>query len=158
MNCSHHLLLSAFAAGLLALSLPPAHGGSSASSAASDSVSVSVGSLSGSVQQSSESSTSDRKVADGDYRIIEVAAIEGEPARVRLRLRPALTQHAAAGFDLTLPLELVQRQGMLVEGATLGARNRPYGLEFSAGAPREAFFLALSDDWYDELRSVPVTL
>lgn len=158
MNFSRHLLRPALVAGILALSFPAARGGSSASSAASDSVSVSVGSLSGSVQQSSQSSTSDRQVADGDYRITEVAALEGESAQVRLQLQPVAASAESAGIALTLPLALVQRHAGLVEGATLGARNRPYGVEFSAGAPRQAFFLALSDDWYDELRSVPVSL
>lgn len=150
----------ALLAASLLFALTGAHAGSSASSAASDSVSVSVGSLSGSVQQSSQSSGDDQKVADGDYRIIDIAAIAGEPARVRLLLQPVQAAAAAGpGFALVLPVELVQVQaGVLTEGATLGARNRPYGLEFSAGAPRRAFFLALHDDWRDELRSTPVTL
>lgn len=148
--------LPAVVAGVLAIFLPLAQASGSASSAASDSIGTSVGSLSGSVRQSSQSSTSERDVADGDYRIIEVAALEGEPERVRLQLEPVQAGQAATAFALTLPRSVLHEQAGLVEGATLAARNRPYGVEFSAGTPRRAFFLALHDDWYDELRSVPV--
>ena len=104
MSFSHHLLAAAILG--CALAVPSSHvrAGSSASSAASDSVSVSVGSLSGSVKQSSDSITPDRKVADGDYRIVRTALLAGTPARVQLHLQPVgsdgtlarLRAHAAA--------------------------------------------------------------
>ena len=46
----------------------------------------------------------------------------------------------------------------LAVGATVTARHRPYGLEFSEGATPKPFFLALADDWFAELQSRPVPL
>src|SRR5213595_2720387 len=57
---------------------------SSASSAASDS----IGSLSDSLRGSSNSSDK-KKVAEGDYRITEIAAIAEKPGMLRLTMQPA---------------------------------------------------------------------
>lgn len=142
----------------------PAGAASSAASSASDSVAASVGSLSGSVQQSSNSSSKDRQVTDGDYKIIEVALEDGRPGMVRLTLAALATATpAAAGaaptenFYLYLPHQVLIESG-LAEGATIGARQRPYGLEFDQGQPRRAFFLALNDAWYRELQTTAVAL
>ena len=144
----------------------PVGAASSAASSASDSVAASVGSLSGSVQQSSNSSSKDRQVTDGDYKIIEVALEDGRPGMVRLTLAALATATpaaAAAGaapaenFYLYLPHPVLVESG-LAEGATIGARQRPYGLEFDQGQPRRAFFLALNDAWYRELQTTAVAL
>ena len=145
----------------------PAGAGSSAASSASDSIAASVGSISGSLVQSSNSSSRDKQVADGDYRIIEVASEDGRPGLVRLTLAAAVLappavsggEGANAGdlFSLFLPEQLLATTP-LAEGATISARQRPYGLEFAAGQPRRAFFLALHDEWYRELQSTPLAL
>ena len=127
---------------------------SSASSASSDGSSASVGSLSTSIEGSSNSSKAD-KVAEGDYRIIEVAAADKQPGKLRLTLR-ALNP-ADGEFFLTLPQEAVS-QGRLVTGVVVTAKQHAYGVQFAAGAPREAFFLVLQDAWYQELRTKAVTL
>ena len=133
----------------------PALAASSASSASSDGSSASVGSLSTSIEKSSNSSSKGDKVAEGDYRIIEVAVAERQPGKMRLTLR-ALNP-ADGEFFLTLPQEAVQ-QGRLAEGGVVTARAHAYGLQFAAGAPREAFFLVLQDAWYQELQTKAVTL
>ena len=133
----------------------PALAASSASSASSDGSSASVGSLSTSVEKSSNSSSKDDKVAEGDYRIIEVAAADQQPGKMRLTLR-ALNL-ADGEFILTLPQEAVM-QGRLAVGGIVTTRQHAYGLQFAAGAPREAFFLALRDEWYQELQTKVVTL
>ena len=133
----------------------PALAASSTSSAASDGSSASVGSLSTSIEKSSNSSSKGDKVAEGDYRIIEVAVAERQPGKMRLTLR-ALNP-ADGEFFLTLPQEAVQ-QGRLAAGAVVTARAHAYGLQFAAGAPREAFFLVLRDEWYQELQTKAVTL
>jgi hypothetical protein len=142
-----------------------AHAASSASSEVSGSVSTSVGSLSDSVRKSSDSSSKGKDVAAGDYRLIEVAAADDRPGLLRLKLQALAGSEGAQGaqgagdFDLLLPQEAVQR-AQLVAGAQISARQRPYGVEFSAGAgaDHKAFFLVMQDDWYRELNSRPVTL
>ncbi|MEO8279946.1 MAG: hypothetical protein ABI564_09660 [Ideonella sp.] len=153
-------------AALLAGFSMPAGAASSAASSASDSVTASVGSLSGSLVQSSNSSSKGgQQVADGDYRIIEIARDADRPDSVRLKLvataMPANQLPAGNGepasFELIVPQQVVFKTG-LIEGATINARQRPYGLEFAEGQPRRAFFLALRDEWYRELKSTPVSL
>ena len=133
----------------------PALAASSTSSAASDGSSASVGSLSTSIEKSSNSSSKGDKVAEGDYRIIEVAAAEQQPGKMRLTLR-ALNP-TDGEFVLTLPQTAVQ-QGRLATGVVVTARAHAYGLQFAAGVPREAFFLVLRDEWYPELQTKAVTL
>jgi hypothetical protein len=38
------------------------------------------------------------------------------------------------------------------------AQRRVYGFEFARGDTREAFYLVLADEWYDELAARPVQL
>lgn len=129
----------------------------------SDSVSALVGSASDSLQRSSESSVGRRHAAAGDYRIVALADAAGRPGRVQLMLRALADDTAAAAGDggdewlLFVPAPLVARHG-LATGATVSARPRPYGTEFAAGTPRQAFFLVLRDDWYRELDARPLPL
>ena len=132
----------------------PALAASSASSASSDGSSASVGSLSTSIEKSSNSSKADT-VAEGDYRIVDVAVADKQPGKMRLTLR-ALNP-ADGEWVLTLPQEAVA-QARLVAGGVVTARQHAYGVQFAAGAPREAFFLVLQDAWYEELRTKAVTL
>jgi len=134
----------------------PALAESSASSAASDSVSTSVGSISGSIRKSSDSSSKGTDVAEGEYKIIEMAAVADKPGTVRLTLQPQAGV-ADGEFFLDLPEQAVQ-QGRLAQGRTVMARQRAYGLEFSQGEPQQPFFLVLADDWYRELQTKVVKL
>jgi len=137
---------------LLAAAALPAGAASSTSSAASEGVSASVGSLSTSVEQSSNSSSKDDKVADGDYTVIEVAAAPARPGRLRLTL-----QRQGMTLVLYAPQEAVHRAGVAA-GQVVAARQRPFGVEFAAGEPRRAFFLALHDGWLPELQTRAVSL
>jgi hypothetical protein len=141
-----------------ALSLP-VHAASSTASSASDSVGASVGSISGSIQRSSNSSTT-TAVAEGDYKIIEMATVADRPGQQRLTLRavagPAV-QQADNEFFLFVP-DAAVAQGRLATGHVVSARPRPYGIEFAQAESREAFFLVLSDSWYRELQTTPVVL
>ncbi len=137
------------------LAAGPAVAGSSASSASSEGASASVGSSSTSIEKSSKSSSKDDKVAEGDYRIIEMAASDQQPGKVRLTLQAL---NAADGeLFLYVPQEAVQ-QGRLATGGVVTARQQAYGVQFAAGAPREAFFLVLRDEWMQELRTRAITL
>jgi len=134
----------------------PALAESSASSAASNSASTSVGSSSTSVEKSSDSSKGNN-VAEGDYRIIEMAAAADRPGAVRLKLQALAERGAAGEFFLVLPQQAVD-QGRLAAGQTVTARQRAYGLEFARSETQQAFFLVLADDWYRELQTNPVRL
>jgi len=137
---------------LLAAAALPAGAASSTSSAASEGVSASVGSLSTSVEQSSNSSSKDDKVADGDYTVIEVADAPARPGQLRLTL-----QRQGMAFFLYAPQQAVHRGGVAA-GQVVSARQRPFGVEFAAGEPRRTFFLALHDGWLPELQTRAVSL
>ena len=148
------IALPALALLLATLGLP-AMAGSSASSASSDSVSTSVGSISTSFETSSESSTKGDDVAEGEYRIIEVAVAEQRPGAMRLKLQAVAKPGAESEFYLYLPHQALA-QGRLETGHVVTARKRPYGLEFAkADAP---FFLVLQDAWYREMSTKAITL
>ena len=131
-------------------------GASSASSAGS----ASVGSLSNSITASSNSSSPADKVAEGDYRVVEVALLAERPGMLRLQLR-ATAPAATAPIWLTLPEKALAGRA-LRNGDIVNARHRPYGIEFAhaqqAGQPRTAFFLVLADDWFGELAPKVLTL
>lgn len=139
-------LLMALAAAL------PCHAESFASSSASSASSASIGSVSDSLTSASGSSTA--KVAEGDYRIVEVAAAE-RPDRVRLKLQPVANEPDAAAFNLDVPRTALGDREAAV-GAVVGVRQRPYGYEFAWGDTRVAFFLALAADWHRELEPRPL--
>lgn len=140
------------------LAVPPAWAsGSSASSASSEAGSASVGSLSTSFETSSASSTGDKEVAAGEYRLIEVAESGTRPDALRLKLQAVPGTGAAGEFFLHVPRGTAERHGVAA-GQLVSARERPYGVEFALGTPRQAFFLLMDDDWYRELRTTVVRI
>jgi hypothetical protein len=144
--------------GLLASTALPASASSSIAAEGSSASSTSVGSSSTSVGKSSDSSSGkDKAVAEGDYRVIEVAAVVDQPGKLRVRLQATADDSVDGELLLTLPQAAVAR-GQLASGAVISARNRAYGVEFAAAATREPFFLVMRDDWFRELDSKPVTL
>ena len=150
-------LIPTLAMTLLASALlsPAAYAASSAASSASDSASDSVGASSKSITQSSDSSSGDRKVAAGEYKVIEMAEVEGHPGMVKLRLQAAADEKTE--FFLTLPRQAALN-GHVAEGGVVRANERPYCIEFAALADNKAFFLVVDDDWHKELQSHAVTL
>lgn len=152
----HRVALAALvAAGVAAPAwADPASSASSASSAGSQS----SASISNSIQGSSNSSSGETKVAEGEYRIIEMAEVAGQPGTQRLTLhavKPAGTPDDE--FYLYLPQQVVD-QGKLAAGGTVLAKHKPYGLEFAHGKTLKGFFMALKDEWYRELQTRPVSL
>jgi hypothetical protein len=137
---------------------------SSAASAASDSIGLSSAGLSGSLQTSSHSSTA-RNVAQGEYRIVEIAAAPARPTHLRLTLQRVRTSEdptptAARTHDtlyLTLPQAAFETSG-LGRDALVAATPRPYGVEFARAEDRHAFFLVLEDHWLQELAARPLAL
>ena len=151
----HHTTRIA-ALALLASLLPAAHAASSAASSASDSVTTSVGSVSASFQRSSDSSTNN-KVADGEYKVIEMAEVPDEAGKVRMKLQAMAPTTGDKEFVLLLPQEAVER-GHVRVGGVITARTRDYGYEFASLNDDKPFFLVLADEWFKELQSRPVAL
>ena len=75
----------------------PAHAESSIASSASDSLSTSMAKLSDSLANSSTSSSPGQHQAKGDYKVIEVAELEGRPGMLRLRLEPLVPARRLCG-------------------------------------------------------------
>ena len=144
--------------GLLLSTALPAVASSSIATEGSSASSTSVGSSSTSVGKSSDSSSGkDKAVAEGDYRVIEVAAVAEQPGTMRLKLQAVADNSEAGVVFLDVPQPALDKS-RLAAGQIVVARNRPYGLEFAKAADGQAFFLALRDDWLRELQSHPVTL
>ena len=142
---------------LFALALATPSLADSGASSASSAGSASVGSLSNSLTASSNSSSPADKVAEGDYRVIEVAAVAERPGLLRLRLQATAGPTGAGPIWLTLPEKALAGRA-LRSGDIVNAKHRPYGIEFAhdvrnlQGEPRRvAFFLVLADDWFGEL-------
>lgn len=132
----------------------------SLASSASSAGSASLGSASDSLSGSSNSSARDKPVAQGDYRVIEVAAVAERPGMLRLQMQATAKPGVDGKLWLVLPQQtLAQRP--LRAGDVVHARQRPYGVEFArtdAANAREAFFLVLADDWHRELDPRAVNL
>jgi hypothetical protein len=135
----------------------------SAASSASSAGSASLGSLSDSIQGSSRSSSGKNQVAEGDYRVIEVATAPGKADHRLIRLQAAASPAVDSSAELTVqvPAAALGTQG-LQSGEVVRIRHRFYGLEFARAAqganPAEPFFLALDDAWHRQLASRPVSL
>jgi hypothetical protein len=140
------------AAGALALSLN-SHAESIASSASSAG-SASSGSVSDSLSGSSNSSNNNKKVADAEYRIIDIAATPDRDGRARVTMQ---ADDPAQRVVLDLPQTTFDRQQLAV-GDRMYAHNRVYGIEFGRADNRQPFYLVLADEWYDELASRALSL
>lgn len=134
----------------------PALASSTATSSLADSIATSVGSISDSVKGSSNSSSRATGVAEGDYKVIQVAAAE-QPGNVTLTLQAVADATADGEVLVTVPQKAYDQSG-LAPDHTVSVRHRPYGVEFANGQTRQAFFLALTADWYRELQNQPVRL
>jgi hypothetical protein len=147
-----HLAVAALLLGAAAL---PALAESSIASSASDSVSASSDSASGSLRRSSNSSSDTKQIANGDYKIIDVAAVAERPGTLRLTLQALATPGIEGEVMLYVP-QVTVAQAQLATGITVHAQQRPYGVEFAAA--QTPFFLVLSDAWMKDLPSQPVVL
>ena len=145
---------------LLWTTLAPLCLAESLTSSASSAGSASLGSVSDSLTGSSNSSAQNKPVAQGDYRVIDVAAIAERPGMLRLQMQATMQPGADGRLWLTLPRQALAQRPLLA-GDLVHARHRPYGVEFArtdAANARVAFFLVLADDWHRELDPRAVTL
>ena len=131
----------------------PAHA-DSASSVASSAGSASSGSVSDSIGASSDSSSGDRRVAAGEYRVIDIAQAPAKPDTTRMTLRAVA---GAREFTLDVPNRALADRGV-DKGELVQVSERVYGFEFAHADTKRSFFLALQDDWYRDLASRKVTI
>jgi hypothetical protein len=154
---------SLVAAALLITSALPlsAQAESFVSYAASESVGMSFGASSNSISRSSDASSGrrhrDHFRAEGDYKLLELAAAEDRPGMARLKLQATTDRGEDNEFVLYVPQTVVQRTG-LAAGQLVQAQARPYGVAFAQGQPRQPFFLVIDDAVQRELQTQPVTL
>lgn len=153
---NRHLPLATFAL-LLGAATVPALAASSASSASSEGSSVSVGSVSGSFEASSNSSSQGGKTAQGDYRIVDVAAVPERPGMQRVALQSVADDGPQGAFALILPQATLDRTP-LGAGQVITAKPRSYGVEFALREAQAPFFLVLDDARHRELDIRPVTI
>ena len=152
--CSSRFGLQALLmASTLALSVTAAQASDSGASSASSAASKGIGSLSDSLQGSSESSSGKERMAQGRYQVIDVAAVPGADGRVQV----ALQINQDAPVLLKLPQHIAQQAG-LARGVWVDVQHRDFGLAFAVAQAREPFFLVLDDAWQRELDSRPVVI
>lgn len=132
-------------------------GATSTSSAASDSLGASSVGSSGSITKSSNASSGTDGQASGDYRITDVAKSDERPGMMRMTLQGTAGQHGGEPLFLHVPPAVAEQSG-LGRGDIVHARQRSYGVEFSDGRNRQAFFLVLDDPVHRELKVRAVTL
>jgi hypothetical protein len=148
---SFTVLRGAIVAAALGLAV---HAHADSTSSASSAGSASSGSVSDSLQGSSNSSTGDKRRADGNYQIIDIDQTPGRAGSTRVAMQAADPQQRIV---LDLPQAVFAKQG-LARGDFVRAQNRPYGIEFARADTREAFFLVLEDAVYKELAARKVSL
>jgi type IV secretory pathway TrbL component len=147
---SRALCLAAFALACAA----PTHA-TSFTSSASSAGSASSGSISDSIGASSNSSSDDKRVAAGDYRVIDIAQAPAKADTTRLTLRAAAGP--AREFTLDVPNRALAERAVN-KGELVQVSERVYGFEFAHADTKRSFFLALQDDWYRDLASRKVTI
>jgi type IV secretory pathway TrbL component len=155
MNTTSILRRAFFLTALAAAAVAPAWADSIASMASSAG-SASSGSISDSIGGSSNSSNKDKRVAAGDYRVIDVAQAPGKANTTRMTLR-AVVAGAAQEFTLDVPDRALAQRGVHT-GELVQVNERVYGYEFAYADGKQPFFLALQDNWYRDLGSRQVTI
>jgi hypothetical protein len=128
---------------------------SSTASSASSAGSASLGSASDSLRSSGQSSAGPRKMAQGEYRITEMAEDAERPGQLRLTLQASADERAEAAWHLRLPRAVAEREG-LASGRLVRAAHQPYGIAFTRADQPKPFFLVLAEDWQREIPARPV--
>lgn len=129
----------------------------SVASSASSAGSASSGSVSDSLQGSSNSSSgnNNNRRAEGTYQILDVTPTPGRANSARIAMQ--MGADADKRIVLDLPQKIVDQEA-LAGGALVQVKNRDYGLEFARDDNRQAFFLVLADEVYNELAARKVSL
>jgi hypothetical protein len=86
--------------------------------------------------------------------VIDVATAQGRAGMARVTMQ---ADDSDWQVMLDLPQAVVDREQLRI-GNQVHAQERVYGIEFEHGDTRAAFFLALNDNWSDELAAHKVSL
>lgn len=124
-------------------------------SSASSAGSASSGSVSDSLAGSSNSSNGNNRRADGTYQILDVTPTPNRANSARIAMQ--LGNDATQRIVLDLPQAIADKQAFAT-GGLVRVKNRDYGLEFARADNRQAFFLVVADEMYQELAARKVTL
>ena len=157
MNSSSSRVARCLAPALLSIASAGACWADSLASSASSAGSASLGSLSDSSKGSSKSSTGGTKVAEGDYKVIEVATLADRPGMLQLKLQATAQSNEQGTLWLTLPAKALTQRALMA-GDVVNASNRPYGVAFAYADSHSAFFLLLADDWRGDIEPQRVVL
>ena len=154
-NFGRFISFPTMVAGIL-MSLSASYAVASSSISVSDSISGTVGSMSDSVEPSSKSSANVVHLADGGYKITDIAAVDGHPGKMRLALQ-ADGDSRDKDIYLYVPRDDYMRADLSV-GQEIMATRQPYGVAFSLGDVKQPFVVVLADDWVSDLRSNALSL
>jgi hypothetical protein len=154
-NFGRFISFPMMAAGIV-MSLSTSYAVASSSISVSDSISGSIGSLSDSVRGSSRSSSNAVNLADGGYKITDIAAADDHPGKMRLALQ-ADGDSRDKDIYLYVPRDDYMRADLSI-GQEIMATRQPYGVAFSLGDVKQPFVVVLADDWVSDLRSNALSL
>ncbi|MDR3409709.1 MAG: hypothetical protein P4L87_01995 [Formivibrio sp.] len=118
-------------------------------------ISGSIKTISEGISDSSKSSSAAVTVAEGDYKVIEVADADGHPNQKRIALQ-SLNQGQQSIY-LFMSKEDFKRVDLAL-GKVVTANPRLYGVAFTKFGGTETFAVVLDDSWLKELDPVPVTI
>ena len=142
MTLPRFSLLAALVVSTSALLSPVAH---ASLYSLSESISTTVGSISDSVRGSSRAIN----VAEGDYKVIDVAQAEDKLGQTRLTLQAAGDVQQTP-FYLFVPA--AAGPNVVARGDIVTASKRPYGLAFAQAEATTPFVLVLDQAWLKELQ------
>ena len=133
----------------------PAHALSLGSYSLIEGSRTSIGGLSNSITASSNGSSTAVGLAQGDYTLVEVAAVNDQPDMVRMALQAVDRDKAENDVYVLLPAKTYLDAG-LQAGQVISAKQRPYGVELAKANDSKPFFLLVQDSLLEELKSKPV--
>lgn len=116
-----------------------------------------AGSIEGSSSSVKHSSYSVDLVAEGDYKVVDVAQAQDASGRMRLTLQPVASVDDQDDIYLYVQGDQYARVHPRL-GDIVSAKMRPYGAAFFMQGKGDPFVLVFRDGWSDQIQAQPVTL
>lgn len=146
--------ISKFVLALLAATYGVAYAGSVSLMSVSDSISASVEAISNGSSAVSKSSAKGVGLAQGNYKVTEVAQADG--GRVRVTLYPTDEARAEEGYYLYVRAADAANAKVQVGGVVL-AKARPYGVAVFGDNQTSPFALLLDAQWRQQVMPEAIT-